>query len=328
VSNGAVHGESLGMPMDRQHPCMTDIALRKELIALGYTDRSLARAVGHGTLAKPRRGAYVDGPTWAALTREEQYAVRIRAVLRQSCAEAVASHVSALPFLEAPTWALPLDLVHTTRKDRKAGRREAGIKQHLGELVEGDLIAVGDLECSAPMRATLEVATMSGVEPALVVLNHFLHRGDFTAAQIRERYEMGMALWPDSLSTDLLLRLGDPRIASVGESRTYYFLWRHHFPSPEPQFEVRDGPFLAFLDFAFPELGVWIEFDGKEKYLRYRRPGESVADAVVREKQRESTVAELTGWRCLRITWADLADPTQLSRRIRAVIVSAQAARR
>ncbi|GAA3542217.1 hypothetical protein [Nocardioides daeguensis] len=317
------------MYLDPDHPCLTDIALRKDLLALGHTDRSLARAVATGQLGKPRRGAYVDGALWAQLSREERYALRVRSALRQACVEAAATHVSALPFLDAPTWALSLEAVHTTRKDGRAGRREAGIKQHRGALEAGDLVVVGDIECAAPMRATLEVATMTGVEPALVVLNHFLHRGDFTAAEIRDRYENGMALWPDSLATDLVLRLGDPRIESAGESRTHYFLWRHHFPSPEPQFEVYDGPLLfAYLDFAFPDLGIWIEFDGKEKYLKFRRPGESVVDAVLREKQRESRVAELTGWRCIRITWADLADPVRLARRIRAVIEAAAAARR
>lgn len=329
MSTGSPPGETARVFMDPHHPCMADIALRKELLSLGHTDRSLARCVASGVLAKPRRGAYVDGPVWAALSREEQYAVRVRAVLRQACADAVASHVSSLPFLGAPSWGLPMDLVHTTRRDGKAGRREAGIKQHRGVLEDADVVRVGDVECSAPMRATLEVSTMAGVEPTLVVLNHFLGRGDFTAEQIRDRYEAGMAYWPDSLSTDLVLRLGDPRIASVGESRTLYFLWRQHFPAPVPQFEVSDGTvFSAFLDFALPDFGIWIEFDGKEKYLKHRRQDESVADAVLREKQRESRIAELTGWRCVRITWADLAHPERLARRIRSVIASVAAARR
>lgn len=316
------------MFIDPQHPCMTEIALRKELIALGHTDRSLARAVTDGQLAKPRRGAYVDGAVWRCLTEEERYAVRVRAALRQACSEAVASHVSSLPFVDSPMWALPLDDVHLLRKDGKSGRHEAGIQQHRGAILEGDVVTIGDIEVCAPMRATLEVVTLASVEAGLVVLNHFLHRGDFTGEQIRERYDQGMERWPSSLNTDLVLRLGDPRIASVGESRTLYFLWRHHFPAPIPQYEVFDGAlFFAQLDFAFPVLGVWIEFDGKEKYLKFRRPGESVVDAVVREKQRESRIAELTGWRCIRITWADLAYPVRLERRIREIVASVAATR-
>lgn len=317
------------MSMTPDDPRLTQIALRKELIAMGHTDRNLAREVAAGRLAKPRRGAYVDAATWRELSGEGQYAVRVRAVLRQARAEAFASHTSALPFLDVPTWGLSLADVHTTRLDGRSGRHEAGVRQHCGKVHDGDVVVVGDIEVSGAIRAVLEVTTLTSVESGLVVLNHCLHRGDFTADQIRERYEDGMECWPSSLVTDLVLRHGDARIASVGESRTYHFLWRHHFPCPEPQLEIRDGQsFRAYLDFAFPDLGIWIEFDGKEKYLRHRRKGESVVDAVIREKQRESYICELTGWRCIRITWADLSDPAKLERRIRAAIAAAAASRR
>lgn len=317
------------MHLDSDDPRMIDIALRKELIALGQTDRSIARALQAGHLARPRRGAYVDGLRWRGFTVEQQYAVRVRAALRQACADAVVSHTSALPFLDAPAWGLPFDDVHLTRTDGRAGRHEAGIQQHRGALMDGDVVGISGLDVTSPVRATLEVATMATVESSLVVLNHFLHRGDFTADRVRERFEAGMDVWANSLNTNLVLRLGDRRIESVGESRTYYFLWRRHFPAPEPQFEVYDGSvLLARLDFAFPELGIWLEFDGKVKYLKYRREGENVVDAIVREKNREGRVAELTGWRCVRITWADLNDPVGLERRIRKVIAAVAAGRR
>lgn len=317
------------MYLEPDDPCMTDIALRSELIALGQTDRSIARSLRDGWLARPRRGAYVDGAVWRSLTREGQYAVRVRSAVRQARADVVPSHTSALPFLDAPPFHMSLEDLHLTRKDGRAGRREAGIQQHRGQLLDGDVVAVNGLEVMAPVRATLEVATLASVESSLVVLNHFLHRGDFTGQQIRDRYELGMDGWANSLNTDLVLRLGDPRIESVGESRTYYFLWRHRFPAPEPQFEVYDGAtLLAYLDFAFPDLGIWIEFDGKVKYVKYLRPGETIVDAVLREKTREGRISELTGWRCIRITWADLADPAGLERRIRGVIASVAAARR
>lgn len=311
------------------HPALIEIALRKELIALGYTDRGLARSVAAGLLAKPRRGAYVDGPAWAALDAATRHAIRARSAVRQAAADVVISHVSALPLLDAPTWGHSLAQVHLTRPDGKAGRSEAGVRQHRGRVIDGDVIQIADVAVMSPLRTTLEVSTTSSVEACLAVLNHFLHRGDFTMEQVRERYEQGMEHWPATLTTDLVLRLGDPRIASVGETRTHWFLWRSHFPAPVPQFEVYDeGVLFAYLDFAFPELGVWLEFDGKEKYLKHRRPGETVADAVLREKARESRVVELTGWRCVRITWADLANPAALERRIRAAIAAVAASRR
>ena len=42
-------------------------------------------------------------------------------------------------------------------------------------------------------------------------------------------------------------------------------------------------------------------------------------DVVLREKRREELICELTGWRCIRITWADLAYPERLVARIRDV---------
>ncbi|KQW47543.1 hypothetical protein ASC77_13915 [Nocardioides sp. Root1257] len=65
---------------------------------------------------------------------------------------------------------------------------------------------------------------------------------------------------------------------------------------------------------------MFLEFDGKEKYLRHRRPGESVVDAVLREKRREERICGITGWRCIRITWADLFEPERTAARIRATL--------
>jgi hypothetical protein len=42
---------------------------------------------------------------------------------------------------------------------------------------------------------------------------------------------------------------------------------------------------------------------------------------VLREKRREDRVRELTGWRCIRVTWADLENPARLVARIRAALL-------
>jgi hypothetical protein len=130
-----------------------------------------------------------------------------------------------------------------------------------------------------------------------------------------------MDRWPHSLTTDVVLRLADPRIESVGEARTSYFFWKHGFPTPVPQYEVYDGSVLvASLDFALPELGVWFEFDGKVKYGPLVRPGETASDVIFREKNREDLVREITGWRCFRIVWKDFLDLHALDARIRRFI--------
>ena len=57
------------------------------------------------------------------------------------------------------------------------------------------------------------------------------------------------------------------------------------------------------------------EFDGKEKYGRYLKPGQTVADAVFAEKRRGDALRDL-GWQIVRWIWADLYHPQELRRRL------------
>ena len=69
-------------------------------------------------------------------------------------------------------------------------------------------------------------------------------------------------------------------------------------------------------------LGVFLEFDGREKYVRFRREGETLDQFLLREKRREERICQLTGWVCIRITWADLERPVETARRIRRLLDS------
>ena len=77
---------------------------------------------------------------------------------------------------------------------------------------------------------------------------------------------------------------------------------------------------MAYVDFAWPAHGVFLEFDGKVKYSAMLREGETAADVVVREKRREELICEITGWRCIRIIWADLMRPEHTAMRIRRLL--------
>ena len=297
------------------------VFLRSEAIAAGYTDRDIAKQVATGDWHRLRHGAYVAGDLFRSAHPEEQHALLARAVVRQARTDLVLSHLSAIPEYQGPLWNVPLDVVHVTRLDERAGRKEAGVRQHQGVLLPGDVVALDGLQVTSPARTALDVTTVTGVEQALVMVNHLLHRQLTTIDDLHDRYAT-MARHPYTLRTGLVLRLADARIESVGESRTSYALWRQGIPRPVPQLAVTDGHGreVARLDFAWPGRGRWLEFDGREKYVKHLRAGESVTDAVLREKRREEMVCELTGWRCIRITWADLADPVRLAARLRAFL--------
>jgi hypothetical protein len=297
------------------------IFLRREAIALGYTDVHLARAVRHGSIVRLRHGTYMFKDEWEPLSHNERHAVVAMAVLRTAKTKLVFSHGTAVVLHEAPTWELPLDNVQVTRTDRKGGRTEAGLAQHRGLLLPPDIENKDGYRLTTPTRTALDVTTIVDVEHSLPVLDFFLHAGLTTKRDLRKGAE-AMRFWRDTLGTDLAVRLANPRCESVGESRTSYMLWLYGVPAPKTGHEVFDssGHLIARLDFAWPELGVFLEFDGKEKYAKYLRPGETVVDAVLREKKREERICRLTGWRCIRITWANLFRPEQTTAYIKSVL--------
>ncbi|WP_435743687.1 hypothetical protein [Nocardioides sp. SYSU DS0663] len=297
------------------------VIFRQQLLADGVNDQAIARMVRSGRLRRVRDGAFVTPDVWDRLDDVGRYGLRCRAVLGQAKAPVVLSHVSALPEWDAPTWGFSLDDVHVTRTDGIRGRRAPGVQHHVGALSPADFTRVNGVPAVTAARAALETVSLGCSEASLAVMNDVLHRGLTTPEELRDQY-VAMQTWPGMAPAEVLLRLADPRIESVGETRTFWAIYQQRLPKPVSQLEITDstGRTVARLDFAWPELGVWLEFDGRAKYEKFRRPGESVADAVVREKNREDLVRRITGWRCIRVIWADLSDPYRLAGLIHAAL--------
>ena len=297
------------------------IVLRGELLALGETDKSIARMLRDGTLVRVRHGAYASAEAWATLDVAGRFGLRGRAVLRQARTPCALYHVSGLPEYGAPTWGFDLSEVHVTRTDALPGRKEAGVCQHRGLVRSGDLAEVNGVPVMSPERIALETVIHGNSEASLCVMNDLLHRNLTSIDALNAQY-VDMANWPGMRAAEILLRLADPRIESVGETRTLYCCFRQGLPMPTPQVEIVDGSgqVVARVDFAWPELGVFLEFDGRVKYEKLLRDGERASDVVIREKQREELVCRLTGWRCIRVTWADLENPARLAALIREVL--------
>lgn len=297
--------------------------LRRDLVADGWNDRAILGQVRSGRWTRIRQGAYVDTGVWRALDAVDQHVVRTRAVVRQSRTPVVVSHISALPFHLAPMWGLDLDDVHLTRRDGHAGRREAGVRQHRGQLVPGDVVERFGMPVTSATRTALEVTVTASAECALVVVNHLLHVGATSPELLRDRYRKGIETWPSSLRTDLVLRRATAACESVGESRFWHLCATSGLPRPVPQFVIVDpltGTVFR-IDFAWPDLGVFLEFDGREKYVDPWHAG----DILFREKRREDRIREITGWSCVRVTWADLRQPDHVVARVRAAFARAAA---
>lgn len=300
-----------------------DIQLRRELIALGWTDRAIAREVRSGRLAKVRYGAYVHSAIADGLDEAGHMRLRNRAVLRTVGVTSVLSHQSALAEYGVPLWGLETDAVHVTRIDRRAGRREAGVAQHRGQLDESQVYTINGLPVVSAARAAVEVILSTDREVGLVALCSVLHSGCATLEEVRHVAEQ-VDRWPNSLHARLVLDRADPRISSIGEGRSWHLFFEHRIPRPELQVEVLDdnGLLIGIVDFLWRDPGVFMEFDGRVKYAVHRRPGETLEQYLMREKRREEAICAATGWVCIRITWADLSRPVTTARRISRLLES------
>ncbi len=298
------------------------VFLRREAEQLGYHDVVIARLVREGVWIRVRRGAYVYSDDWEPLDERGRYLLKCRAVLRQGRTPAVLSHVSAVIAHGSPMWGLDLADVHITRLDGRTGRRERGVNQHQGKLPADQIFTIDGAPVTCAARSLLELTMVAPVEPSLCVADDFLHRRLAAESDWISLYR-SMRHWPNSLTTELVLRLARPESESVGETRVRYACWREGLPAPHLQVPIVDGRgrVVARVDMAWPEYGVFLEFDGLVKYTTLLRPGDVASDVVVREKRREDLIRELTGWICIRVTWADLADPARLAARIRTALL-------
>ncbi len=287
------------------------VFLRREAVELGLEDRDLRRGVRRGQLVKVRHGAYLHADTWAAMDEVGRHAVLAKACLRVLGDRVAASHHSGCALWGMDLWDVRTDVAHVTRLDGGAGRTEGDIVHHEGLMLDDDVRRLGTLHVMNPARAALESALLTGIEHGLVPVNSGLHRGLFDADELVTQQRL-MQSWPNSRRLQIVVRLADGRVESVGESRALYLFWAHGLPMPELQYEVRDGRRLVgTTDFAWPAHRLIVEFDGRVKYGRYLREGEDPGDAVFREKRREDDLRRVTGWRVIRLTWADLGDPVR-----------------
>lgn len=292
------------------------VFLRWEALDAGYTDKVIARMVRSHAWHRVRHGAYCFGDVWVVASAEERHLILARAVLRTTPGAVVLSHTTALVLHGVAVWGADLSRVHVTRLDNGAGRIERDVEHHVGLCAAGDVVVLRGLPVTTPQRAVIEAATLLPMESALVAADSALFGGRCTPDDLRRTFSL-FNHWPGSQHIHVVLHHMDGRAESPGETRSRYLFWRQGLPRPTLQHEVYDldGAVVAVTDFAWLRHRVFGEFDGKVKYGRYLRAGEQPGDAVFREKRREDRIRELTGFRCGRLTWPDLASPARTAAR-------------
>lgn len=302
------------------------VFLRREALANGYDDQTLRRALHLHLIHRVRHGAYVDARLWDGANERERYRLRCYAVLASHGPESVAlSHTSAVVMHGIDTWEPDLSRVHVTRLDGHTARNSSDVRYHYGAIEPTGIVHAHGAVMTARTRAALEHASLVDIPHGVVTLDALLNVDPALAEELRETYAR-VSGWPNMATLQVTARLARIGGESVGESIARVFMWTHHLPEPVLQYHVLDsasGKHLGTCDFCWPDHQLLGEFDGRVKYGRLLKPGQSAGDAVFAEKRREDRIREETGWPMIRFCWDDILNhPHRTAERLRRALGS------
>ena len=131
------------------------------------------------------------------------------------------------------------------------------------ELLPRDLMTIGPVRVTTPLRTALDLGCLLSRREALAALDGFMRQGvtrdELRAELPRFRGRRGV------IQLRSLVPLADPRSESPGESWTRLAILDAGLPAPEPQQWVQhEGRDLYRLDLPYPKHKVAVEYDGVE----------------------------------------------------------------
>lgn len=301
-SGGSVQRFMTAYPHDRFGLIRREAALRR-----GISDNQRAKDVAEGRLIRLAPGVDVE-------TRDEfdghegaQKLHRLRSIAAATSNATTdrplpLSHTSAAAMQGLPLLKPDVERVHVIAGSSNGGSVRGLRHVHAATIGPDELVRVDGIEVTTLERTAVDVATMGDFAQAFAVFDQALRLGADRAVveqMLARGRRRGGKIAKDAL------RWATGRSDSVGESWSYAQMIEAGIPLPRQQHRIRAASGRAYVtDFDW-EWTLVGEFDGLVKYGRYRRPGESVADAVFREKCREDEIRD-TGPRVMRWTWTEL----------------------
>ncbi|WP_308799733.1 hypothetical protein [Agromyces silvae] len=270
--------------------------------------RALLSAHRSGEIIRLRRGVYVDAERHAAQRALDRYRSSVLAAGRQRRRPVFAGQTAAL-LHGLPIIGVPDEIVLLSPS--ASGRRRNGVIE-LASRGDESIVERNGRRLTSIAETVIDVARTTTLLGALVVADAALHTPRFgareprcSAADLHEAY-VRRRPFPRSRRVAAVLERASSDADTPLETLSRLRIEELGFPPPELQFAVlrpgRAAP--SYLDFAWPEHGVWGEADGAMKYTGTVGEG-SGAQRLFAEKRREDELRAVTGWRCARWTWQD-----------------------
>lgn len=132
---------------------------------------------------------------------------------------------------------------------------------------------------TALARTVIDLARSLPFAEAVAIADAALHRHLVTREELLAALARAVRR-PGTSAAARVVAFADPGGMSVGESRSRVALRDAGIPAPVLQWTVvtRGGVGLGDVDFGWPQWRTVGEFDGKIKYGRLVRPGQSPGD--------------------------------------------------
>ncbi|MHB8671294.1 MAG: hypothetical protein ACYDAD_12200 [Acidimicrobiales bacterium] len=217
--------------------------------------------------------------------------------------EAVLSH-------RAAGWVLGLDGIPSCEAELWAPRSGTPSKVivHRGVVGPQERSTSGGLRHTNAIRTLIDLASVVGDDTLELALESALRKDPSHEAELR------LAAGGNQRGSRRLRRVlarrepGAPPTGSELETRYLQVIRTVEVPPPLRQYEVLEGErCLGRLDLCWPEVGLWVELDGRKWHDR--------PQALLYDRHRQNELASHLQWVPLRFTWEDVTErPTGTAR--------------
>lgn len=187
----------------------------------------------------------------------------------------------------------------------RGAQRSAGLRVRVHRQGEGTSVEHAGLVLSHPIQILLELASMLSHDDLVIAIDSVVSREPpirgLTLERIRDESAALGASW-GAPALRRALRDARGRTDSPGETRTRLLLQRAGFPEPVINHPVEDpdSEQVRFIDLAFPDLMIGVEYDGD-----YHRRSK---DQWRKDQARKDSLAS-AGWDLRMLTAHDLKQP-------------------
>lgn len=253
-----------------------------------------------------------------AIARRDLVLARVAAASESLGADHWFSHQTAALLHGLWTYRLA-DRVHLTqlyppqiRRDPSSWEHRYRLTRHWTPLPARDRDVVNGLPVTTLERTAVDCARSLPLAAALVVMDCALRYADRAVIDEILRESRGKR---GIVQARRVFEIADDGAESPGESLVRLLMIEQGFPRPETQVPVPTAHGIKWLDVAWSEARVGIEFDGEIKYALFAEGGPG---GVRRREAARQSAIEAESWRIERAAWPDVDQETLFVDRVHA----------